>query len=209
MPRGFTHKEKEQIERRLLESGRRLFGKYGLKKTGIRDLTSSTGISQGSFYSFFSSKEELFFVIIEEEEKRIKEELLPLLEESLTSESMKMFLKKAFTLIKENPLLKTFFVDDTLLQVSHKLPDQKIEEHIQQDTHLLLPFIKRWQGEGRMKRIDPHIISSLFRALFLLSLHRKEIGLSVYEETIELFIDCLVEGLIQEPYREGDNDDCH
>lgn len=200
MPRGFTEKEKEQIKKRLLASGRRLFAKYGLKKTGIRDLVSLVGISQGSFYSFFSSKEELFFAIIEEEEKRIKEDLHPLLEEPLTSKSMEMLLRKAFTIIKENPLLKTFFVDDTFLHLSQRIPDQKIEEHIQQDTKLLLPFIMRWQEEGRIKKIDPSIISSLFRAFFLLSLHQKEIGYEVYEDTIELLIDCLVKGLIQEPH---------
>ena len=52
MARGFTEREKEIIRNDLINTGRELFGTYGLKKTSIEDLTKAVGIAQGSFYTF-------------------------------------------------------------------------------------------------------------------------------------------------------------
>ncbi|MCK4258879.1 MAG: helix-turn-helix transcriptional regulator [Halanaerobiales bacterium] len=76
MAKAFSDNEKKIIKNAIIEKGRELFGKYGFKKTAIGDLTKSTGISQGSFYSFFNSKEELYFEILEIEEQVIREKLL-------------------------------------------------------------------------------------------------------------------------------------
>ena len=44
MARGFTEREKEIIRNDLINTGRELFGTFGLKKTSIEDLTKVVGL---------------------------------------------------------------------------------------------------------------------------------------------------------------------
>lgn len=73
MARGFTDRERTAIRNDLIDAGRELFGKYGLKKTSIEDLTKTVGIAQGSFYTFFKSKEKLYLEVIEREGEFVKQ----------------------------------------------------------------------------------------------------------------------------------------
>ena len=71
MSRSFSDQEKNMIRTVLLEKGRELFARHGLKKTAVGELTAAAGIAQGSFYVFFNSKEELYFEILEMEEAKL------------------------------------------------------------------------------------------------------------------------------------------
>lgn len=198
MPRGFTDKEKERITAVLISEGERLFSRYGLKKTSIKDLTETAGIAQGSFYKFFSSKEELYFAIIEENETEIKKELLneDILSGQINKNIFRNFLKKALNLIDNYPLIKNMYNSDEYQQMLNKLPEDKINNHINNDTDSLAPLLKRWQAAGCLKDFDIDAVSGLIRALFLLTLHKKEIGEEHFEKTINLFIDLISDGLI-------------
>src|SRR5690554_1384311 len=208
MPRGFTEEERRKIERILLEAGYELFTRYGLKKTSIQELTDRAGIAQGSFYKFFSSKEELYFSIMEREEEKIKRELLTkeILSGKITRKEFRRFLEKAFQLVDKNPFIKGIYQGDEYRQLLKKLPEEKINDHIINDTETLLPLLKNWQETGCLKKKDPEAISGLFRSLFLLTLHQQEIGEREFEKTIDLLIDIMAEGLIKKE-EEGNNDE--
>ena len=75
MPKGFTEKQRENIQKALLNTGKTLFSQYGLNKTSIGDLTKAVGISQGAFYQFYPSKEMLYYTVLKEEEIYIKAQL--------------------------------------------------------------------------------------------------------------------------------------
>ncbi len=198
MPRGFTDEEKEKITAMLISEGERLFSRYGLKKTSIKDLTETAGIAQGSFYKFFSSKEELYFAIIETNEAELKSELLDenILSGQINKNIFRNFLKKALELINNYPLIKNMYKNDEYQQMLNKLPEEIIKEHINNDTDTLTPLLKRWQAAGCLKDFDIDAVSGLLRALFLLTLHKKEIGEEHFEKTINLFIDFITDGLI-------------
>ncbi|MFW6026663.1 MAG: TetR/AcrR family transcriptional regulator [Candidatus Woesearchaeota archaeon] len=199
MPRGFTEKEKEKIRENLILEGRQLFSRYGLKKTSIKDLTKRVGIAQGTFYKFYSSKEELYFEIIEKIEAQMKQELLnnDFLGGSITRDEFRRFLKKAFNMIDQNPLLKNIYKENEYRQLIKKLPEEKIKSHIENDIADLKPLLDRWYEAGCLKDRDFEAISGLLRGLFLLTLHRQEIGDKNYEKTINLLIDLMAEGLIK------------
>jgi|AntRauTorcE11897_2_1112592.scaffolds.fasta_scaffold64493_1 AcrR family transcriptional regulator len=200
MPRGFTEKEKKKIKELLINEGERLFARYGLKKTSIKDLTNAVGIAQGSFYKFFSSKEVLYFEIIEQNEKEIKYKLLSedIQKGEINKKIFREFLKKAMKLIEEYPLIKNMYNSDEYQQMLSKLPKDKINEHINDDTDTLAPLLKSWQKKGSIKNYDIDAISGLLRALFLLTLHKKEIGEKQFDKTIDLFINLISDGLIKE-----------
>ena len=201
MPKAFSDSEKDIIDNKLIEAGRDLFSKFGLKKTGIKDITEAVGISQGSFYSFYNSKEELYFTILEIEEEKIQEEILEsdIFKGEITVQSFKEFLLKGFKLIDNNKMVKRLYQNQQeYQQIIRKLPAEKIENHIKNDTEKLMPIITSLQKKEKIIERDPEIISGLLRSLFLLSLHREEIGEEIFPDTIELLIELISQGLIKE-----------
>ncbi|WP_052659571.1 TetR/AcrR family transcriptional regulator [Bacillus alveayuensis] len=111
MPKKFSEQEKEWIQSKLLEEGKKLFDTVGLKKTAIEDLTKAVGIAQGTFYTFFRSKEELFFTILMQEEEAIRQRLLEgtYAQGKLTRAKFQAFLREALSMISESSLLKHLY----------------------------------------------------------------------------------------------------
>ena len=66
MPKPFSEQEKDVIRAQLLDKGKRLIEKHGIRKTSIDDIVDAVGISKGAFYFFFESKEELLLAILEQ-----------------------------------------------------------------------------------------------------------------------------------------------
>jgi AcrR family transcriptional regulator len=203
MARKFADHEKEQIRAKLQEHGRELFSKYGLKKTSIEEITKSVGIAQGSFYLFYSSKEELYFDLLEQEEEDIQRKLASIIgNERPTRQTWSKVLKEAIRLIDENPFIRQIYLENQYELLMRKLPMERLEKHFQKDL-AQLPMIRQWQQKGWIIHEQPEVIISLLRALILLTLHKKEMG-EYYEETMDLFIRFIVQGLI--PGEEQDHD---
>ncbi len=196
MVKAFDDREKELICNNLLEKGRGLFARYGLKKTSIKNLTDAVGIAQGSFYKFFDSKEELYFTILEREEEILKNELLSVFfQTDKEKESFRQMLKQGLIAAAENPFLKQIFLEEEYELLIRRLPQEKIDAHQQRDTDALLPLITLWQSEGKMITQDPQLISGIIRAIFLLTLHKKEIGEKYFAAIMDLLIDLITDGL--------------
>ncbi|MGM0881514.1 MAG: TetR/AcrR family transcriptional regulator [Bacillota bacterium] len=197
MPKKFNDQEKDWIRQKLMEEAKRHFEAVGLRKTSVEDLTKAAGIAQGSFYLFFASKEELFYHILLEEEALIRERLLHSLqsENRVTNDTIKQFMLDSFRLLSESPLMRQMYLQGEFEQLVRKLPKELLERNFSEDTDALMPVIRNWQSAGILTTTRPELIVSLIRALVLLSLHKKEIGAEIYEDTIELLIDLIAKGM--------------
>ena len=199
MVKGFDEKQRDYIYNRLMEVGKELFGRYGLKKTSIADLTKEVGIAQGTFYNFFSSKEELFFEILEKEEEKLKEGVIKdILSKPLTRQNFSIFLKESFDAVDKNPIFKWLYFDNEYELLIRKLPKEKVETHIKRDSENLLPLIQYWQEQGVMVKEKPEIIAAVIRSIFIFTLHKKEIGEEIFSDTISCMMDLISKGLIRE-----------
>ena len=93
MPQHFSEEERAAIRTSLMDKGREIFIRYGLRKATVDQLARAAGISKGSFYNFFPSKEMLFMEIREEEERLLKTDFLRTAfpEEKVDRASLKRF----------------------------------------------------------------------------------------------------------------------
>lgn len=205
MTKGFNEIEKEKIRNALMEKGKELFGRYGLKKTSVEDLTKAVGIAQGSFYLFFSSKEELCFEIIGAEQEAFHKAADALLDSgSFTKDAFKRLIKDAFAFVASNPAISNLFTSGEYEKMVRKLPAEKVNEHLNSDLSRFLPLIIQLQGEGKMIKADPKIILGVFRALFALPLFKKEIGEDICPEVLDLMLNVVADGIVR---NEGNKND--
>ncbi|QQK76973.1 TetR/AcrR family transcriptional regulator [Salicibibacter cibarius] len=200
MSRGFNDYEKQVITNSLIEQGKILFGKFGLQKTSIHEITKNVGIAQGTFYKFFHSKEELYFVILEMEEEKLKEQFanLDIFKDNQPKKAIKRILQQMVNTIEQNSFIRELYVGSNMENMLNKLSPELLDKHFKNDSISFLPLIEKLKNEGFIIEEAPETIASVCRSLFLLTFHKKEIGEDIYTETIELFIDLIVDGLIKE-----------
>jgi AcrR family transcriptional regulator len=197
MGRQFSETERVDIRRLLIEKGKELFGARGLKKTTVEDITREVGIAQGSFYAFFDSKEELYFEILEMEEKKLWESLRSHLGNiQLDRKGFKDFLFKSLDLIHENPFIRDLVQNDSYSKLLGKVPPSKMGAHLEQERAVLTESLASYQREGTMKKVKPHVLAGLFHALFLLYLHKEDIGVDIFRDVVGLMLDLTSDGLI-------------
>jgi AcrR family transcriptional regulator len=197
MPKKFNEQEKQRIRQKLLEEGKRSFEALGLRKTSVEDLTKASGIAQGSFYLFYGSKEELFYELLLVEEAIIRDKLLHWAnkEKTVTKESLRRCMMESFRLMSENAMIRNMYFEGELELLVRKLPQELLERNFSEDRDAMMHVVRNWQQAGILRDERPELIVSMFRALVLLSLHKKEIGETIYSDTIALLVQVLADGL--------------
>lgn len=184
----------------IIEQGRILFSKFGFQKTSIYEITQSVGIAQGTFYNFFDSKEELYFVILELEEKNIKSQLthIDIFKDNQPKKAIKKMLLELMETIETNPLIRDLYFGNHINTMVKKLSTESLDTHFKNDANSLIPLLEKWKNKGITLKTNTDVIAGILRSLFILTLHQKEIGENVFQETIELFIDLIIDGIVIE-----------
>jgi len=192
----FTESEKEQIRQCLLTKGKELFIKYGLSKTSIDDLVEACGIAKGSFYKFFSSKEELFYVILENQEEITNQLIGVHLQKDLPpKELIASFLRMAYQLADENPLLQQLFQEGEAERIIRRVPEHLRKDFAQDNEKKGIDFVQALIHQGVLKDQSPEVINGVLHAIMRLRLHQEEIGKELFPKVMDVIIDYIAEGL--------------
>ncbi|MFA1822629.1 TetR/AcrR family transcriptional regulator [Virgibacillus oceani] len=198
MVRGFTEEEKESIRALLMEEGKQLFARFGLKKTSIAELTKAAGISPSAFYNFFQSKEELYAAIFEEEENKLQESLMGKISQSdqddfqKTLQSILMIGKEALT---TNPFIVQLVLKGDITHLMRKLPKERIETHMLRDYDQFFPMLEHFQGEGKVIAKDRKVLVTVMQLFFLLHVHRKDFDPEVFDQATDLLAQWIARGM--------------
>jgi len=77
----------------IIESAREVFGRWGYKKTSVKDVASLIGKGKSSIYYYFSSKDEIYKAVIEKEATLFKQEIIKAYSKQKTSiEKLKVYI---------------------------------------------------------------------------------------------------------------------
>lgn len=204
MPRGFNTNEKEVIKNKLLSAGRDLFSTVGLKKTSIKDLTVKAGIAQGTFYNFFESKEVIYFLLLEQDELEIKQKVMDIINKprEITASVFTNMIIDMFKGIENYPLIRRLYTTDEYEVLVRKLPNELLKEHSDNDMLRFEPLLDQLKSEGKVdNRISNEIVTSSLRVLFLMVIHKREIGEDVFDQSL-IF---LAEGFALRLFKGGEN----
>ena len=199
MRKSFTHNEKIIIRQQLKNNAKLLIGKYGMKKTSVDMLVDMTNISKGSFYAFYPSKEVLFFELIEDYHELVHKQLQEYMHDKIsgtgkvTKDDIHQILLMFINSI-DNTFMSVMLDKSEYSYLIRKLPPEVIENHLKGDDELinaLANFI------NIKDNIDIKLISSCFRGIFLLLLHKDELG-DNYKQAIKLILSSLIDSIMED-----------
>jgi AcrR family transcriptional regulator len=196
MARGFNERERETIQQKLMDAAEVCWGKYGLKKTSVDELVAMANISKGSFYLFYPTKEHLFMDVFDRIDLRSKAELFNIVQNTKGSRKdvFVSVLKQMFNEVKKTPWILDLQNGDLQL-LMRKLPPERMQSHLKDDDSAADQLFNLMD----IKPItDPKLISGVMRSVFLLLLHKQEIGEEIFDDVINYMIDSIVLKLFEE-----------
>lgn len=197
MPKAYSQTEREYIIMRLTEEGKACLLQYGVRKTSVDELVKRANIPKGTFYLFYASKELLFFNLFLEQHNIMQTNLLSTISnfgKHITQAEFSEILFSMYMEVDKSFLLR-FITDGDLELVIRKLPPNIVAKHQAEDNFSvsdLFALIPQAQNK------DIELYSSAFRGIFLLLLHKKEIGEAYFDQTLKLLINSLTTLLFQE-----------
>jgi AcrR family transcriptional regulator len=196
VPTEFTKQEKQRIRDTLITEGRRLFSRYGLKRTAIAELCRAAGIAKGSFYAFFTSKEDLFMAVLDREEEFRHQLLEEIYREAPdTRSAIELLFIRGLKFVEQSEFLQQLYTEETYPQLMRKLGKERLEAHQHKDEQELNGFVTALQQQGLIVQAKPEAVVGLFRSIFLLTLHKREIGEEIFDEVMELTARVVASGL--------------
>lgn len=205
MPR-FTDAKRERVRETLHETGRELFGRYGLRKTTIEELTEPAEIATGTFYQFYDSKEELYIEILKAYSREFGPRLLrnSFEEHDDPEDAIEAFLKLLTNEFESNPLIYQVIVEEEFDRIKAQYAEQKREAEHEHDVTYLLPYIEQWYDDGRISGPDPETIARAIESMAYITLHEEDIGEDHYPTVRNTLIAAVADGLTNEPDSAGD-----
>jgi len=199
--RGFSDEERKRIRRDLLEAGRRLFAKHGLKKTTIEDLTDDVDIGTSTFYRFYNSKEDLYIAVLKDtgEDVYRRMEKKGFTEIDDPQEAVEGFLRFVVNEVERNPLARQITVDpETRRKLQDHMSSQERAVKNEADRRLIRLITDPFVEEGRLHGEDPDVVAEAVAAIPYLTLHRDEIGVENYREVMDFVIETFARGLVDD-----------
>jgi AcrR family transcriptional regulator len=96
------HIKEEQAKQEILEAAKKLFQKYGIKKTTMEEISESMGKSNKYAYYYFKNKEEIFFDIATQEVTHVAEKIERAMEKETTvAGKIRAFMQGRFHAMRE------------------------------------------------------------------------------------------------------------
>ena len=190
MPRHFTQQERVEIEKKLLESAKKAFLRYGVNKTTIQDITDMAEVGKGTFYLFYKSKGDIYLKLYSEEWKTVHDEIDHIFKNKKgnLSELILDYIYENRRILLSHPILSMVYDRNTLALISDKAAADQVMSFRHLSNDRLVDIINSWINNNHIDcAIDSEVISGMMRSLSYLNYHKDEIGEEIFDEVIRKF----------------------
>ncbi len=196
MPKIFNDKQREEMNRRILHEGRALFRKKGFLKTSVNEITDAVGIAKGTFYNFYDSKEALFMAVLGEFEK----EKFTMIDQCFTHDGnpvkeLESFLVLMYQSVAEEPIFQWLYQEKVFERIIKKIPSESLVEMVHHDVQAVEKIFACARPRGFLNSITADEMVQQLRGMFLMTLHRDEIGAPDFSMFMAKQISIFVNGL--------------
>jgi Transcriptional regulator len=191
MRKSLSEREQNAIKVKLIASCRICWERYGYKKTGVAELASMSGISTGSFYTFFPSKEMLFIETANAFIKRLYEMMAMCKPKEPTKYDFAMGFKQCTNEMFENKWI--FSLREDIETFLRKLPEDFLEQDFQQDLLDITAVVNLY---GLKTKVPMEEIVAVFHTL-LMSVYLTDIIGATHKQALNLLIDSVIVNLFE------------
>lgn len=122
-----------------------------------------------------------------------------------TRRAIELLFTRGLKFVEGSEFLQQLYIEDTYPQLLRKLGKERLEAHQHKDEQELNGFITALQQQGLFIQAKPEAVVGLFRALFLLTLHKREIGENIFDEVMGLTARVVASGLTTNPGHSQDS----
>lgn len=188
----------EDKEIRILGAAKRLFERFGPKKTTIDDIARAAGLGKGTIYLYFKSKDEIFLRTVQHE----MQGLLAKIREAVASQGgpesrLRCYMTARFGYLEE--LLARFDHRLEILQDSNDQPgmEKLRNDYVRAEAELVRTIIDDGIASGELSCPDPGLVSTaIVMMMFACCLDWFHHGESLpRDEKVEIMIKLLLHGL--------------
>ena len=197
MAKAFNEEEKLEIKQKMMDIALMLFHESGTKGLSIKELTSRTGIAQGSFYNFWKDKDALILDVMQ---YRSAEKLSAI--EKNFSKSLDNpvgFLSKIIyeysVDFKEKCEKKPIYAE-ALAMLARK-NEGKTHEISEVYTDFIRKIAAYWREKEAVKSIDERGLLNAFIGSFVLFSNYSKFEKEYFNEVLRTFITAMVERYIE------------
>ncbi len=196
MPRVFSEEDRQAIRRSLLEQGRKLFLRYGLRKTNVDELARAAGIAKGTFYRFFDSKEELCLEIFHLEESDLSGEIQGILERHAeATAALRAVLEHSLRFVRGDSLLSRLRESGEYALLSRGAGRARLARHLARDMESTGKLLEALRRKGAACPLEPEVVTGVLRAVVLLAFHEEEIGARLYAPAMKHILEWISQGI--------------
>lgn len=191
MRKPLTEREQSTIKTKLLESCRVCWERYGYKKAGVAEIAAMSGISTGSFYTFFPSKEALFAETANDCTKKLLEIMMMSRSKVPTKIDFANGMKQCVDELFANKWI--FSLREDAEKILRKLPEGYLEQDFQQDLLDIMVVIEAYR---LIPKVSMEEITAVFHTL-LMSIYLTEIIGTAHRQALYLLIDSAIDELFE------------
>lgn len=185
MAKHFSENEKQIIKLSMLKEGKKLFEKYGVKKTSIDKIVENVGIAKGSFYNFYASKESMVFDLIMDIEAKMHIEEMKNLHSFLHKyeypEALKYTVWKSLNYMNEEPLLLILNNPQLLYEIWSKINEKEKQRGIYQDQNRVQDFIDMAKQKGYKLTESSSVFNATLLSFFMIYINQNMAGESGHD----------------------------
>lgn len=197
MPAIFSEQQKGTIRLRMLEIGFQLIKKFGLKRMTIESVAKASGLAKGTFYTFFPSKEEFVFEIMQQKRTVVKQKLEERHQKHgpLDREQYRAYLQD----VRDSDLgIYSYLTEEDVAWLHARWPEEyRLDPNVDERT-------TKWMlGHlgGLRPDCDWRILANCWKAMAILDINRELLYPEVYEQTLGLYREALLNYLYGEEER--------
>lgn len=201
MGKAFSEAELQRIKQRLLSDSEPLFAQQGVRKTTIDQLCKNVGIAKGTFYRFYDTKEALLFDIFVSLEAKIKQQVTDELAVhglTLKQQIIRVILAQ-FSAMSAHPILQMILQPEEFTAFADRLGEDQRKALSEKDNKGVEQMLAPLLEQQKLAINDPHEISAMLRALFVLVVHRDELMSNDFNQLLTFFVNAVINELIPEP----------
>lgn len=188
--------QNKDVAQRILQAAIRVFDKYGLRKTTMRDIAESAGMSKSSLYYYFRDKKKILSSVIRQEAEILIEKLrTAVLQAASPQEKLQAYVVTRMRLLFELSIYYASLTEAYLEQYAF------IEQEREAFTDFENSTIQEILSEGidtGIFRISDVITTAKMLIIIMKGLElRLIIGKSMddLDETVSTMLDILLQGL--------------